>query len=75
MCVCVCVCVCVCFIVVELWKCSSVVERLLKVRRIVESIHLDFFFVPASAPRLIEQRPWYVLSACGMMHIAASRKE
>ena len=29
----------------------------------------ELFFVPASALRLVYQRPWFVLSVCGMMHI------
>ena len=41
---------------------------------------IELFLVPASAPRLVLQRPWYVLpTVCGMVHIkknlAANRKE
>ena len=36
------------------------------VRRMIGSIlhggPIELFLVPASAPRLVEQRPWYVLS-------------
>ena len=38
-------------------RCSSVVERPLMVRWVI-----GLFLVPASVPRLVYQRPWYVLS-------------
>ena len=40
---------------------------------------IELFLVPASAPRLVQQRTWYVRSVCGMVHIkkplAVNRKE
>ena len=30
---------------------------------------IELFLVPASAPRLVQQRPWYVLSCLEMVHI------
>ena len=50
-------------------RCSSVVRAFggsLMVRLVVGSIlyggPIELFLVPASAPRLLQQRPWYVLS-------------
>ena len=40
---------------------------------------IDLFLVPASAPRLVQQRPWYVLSclwdSAYKRTLAANRKE
>ena len=63
---------------------SSEVERSLMVRWIVRSIlHgadlIELFLVPASAPRLVQQRPWYVLpclwDGAYKRTLAANRKE
>ena len=39
---------------------------------------MELFFIPASAPRLVQQRPWYVLSCLGdgtyKRPVAANRK-
>ena len=45
--------------------CSSEVERSLMVRWVVDHSWggpIELFLIPASAPRLVKQRPWYVLS-------------
>ena len=43
----------------------TMVERLFMVRWVIGSIlhggSIELFFIPASAPRLVQQRPWYVL--------------
>ena len=47
-------------------RCGSVLERSLMVRWVIGSIlhggTIELFLVPASAPRLVQQRPLYVLS-------------
>ena len=47
---------------------SSVVERLLVVRWVVGSTPrsgpIEIFLLPASAPRLVKQRPWYGVLSC-----------
>ena len=62
---------------------SSEVERSLMVRWIVGSIlhggSTELFLIPASAPRLVQQRPCYVLSCLWdgayKRTLAANRKE
>ena len=59
------------------------VRESLKVRWVIGSIlhggPIELFLVPASAPRLVKQRPWYVLSCLldGVYKrtLAANRKE
>ena len=64
-------------------RCSSVVERPLMVRWFVGSIHhgepIQLFLVSASAPWLMQERLWYLLSylcddACKRT-LVANRKE
>ena len=57
-------------------QCSSVVRC---VGSIVHGGPIELFLVPASAPRLVQQRPWYVLSclwdSAYKRILAANRKE
>ena len=62
---------------VALWSCPITV--LWVIRSIPHGGHTELFIIPASAPQLVWQRPWYVLSClwCGAhkRSIAAYRKE
>ena len=43
-------------------RCRSAVEHLLTVGSIPHGGPTEPFIVPANAPQLVKQRPWYVLS-------------
>ena len=61
------------------WTTEPLFNRRLKICKLFEQERGELFLIPASVPRLVKQRPWYVLSCLWdgayKRSLAVNRKE